>query len=92
MSDKKSGDQSSESAAERVAASLGEQAHFRSMSLAMTDPIPLQQGDPVPGGIRPGPDTSHTIITESGSPEAGSPQAESSQDAGGEGSSASQPE
>jgi hypothetical protein len=73
MTKKESGEQPPESATEEVAASLVE--HFRSLSMSLTD-IPLQEGDPQPGGIRPGKDTGHT--PSSGSDETPSSGTESS--------------
>jgi hypothetical protein len=35
-------------------------ALFRSLTGATSDALPLQHGDPQPGGIRPGQDTGHT--------------------------------
>jgi hypothetical protein len=85
--EKESAEQPSESAAREIAASIAEQAQTRSLTTAVGDPIPVEHGEPVPGGIRPGPDTSHTPGTETDASQSEVPQSSS-----GEGSSATQPE
>ena len=56
-------------AGDEVAASLVEE--YRSLTRAfITDPanaIPLEIDEPVPGGIRPGPETGHKPSAEAGS-------------------------
>jgi hypothetical protein len=52
-------------AAEEVAASLVEhRSLIRSLVSGPVNAIPLETGDPVPGGIRPGPGTGHKPSAE----------------------------
>jgi hypothetical protein len=48
--------------------------------MSSPDPIPIEHGDPVPGGIRPGPDTNHTPSNEAGSTPQSSGEAPSAAD------------
>jgi hypothetical protein len=81
MSKKESGEQPVESSTESRAVFS---ETFRSLSGATSEPMPLQHGDPQPGGLRPGPDTGHTPqsaapeVTPSSSPSTDSPAASDS--------------
>jgi hypothetical protein len=60
QSEKRAAREAAHEAAEKVAASLVEDPSvIRSLVSGPTNAIPLETGDPVPGGIRPGPETGH---------------------------------
>jgi hypothetical protein len=64
MSDEPSKKEPSE-AAKRVTGSLVEhRSVIRSLITAPNNAIPLEKGDPVPGGIRPGPETNHELTSK----------------------------
>jgi hypothetical protein len=76
MSDKPSSEKPSNSEADRVAAAIVESVQIRSLSGA-GETIPVQHGDPIPGGIRPREGTSHSPVTETSGPKAASTQSAS---------------
>jgi hypothetical protein len=62
MSENEKGEQPVEASGEKVSGSISRSLSesIRSLSGVTGEPMPVQTGDPQPGGIRPGPETGHT--------------------------------